>query len=91
MWPDHVAQEIDALAKFADRYLMRMEGKPQSLSQKLGDPWNERLQLRFRFTEDDEVVGVTKVETLLEFVLHPLIKLIHVDVGEELTGQIADR
>lgn len=38
-----------------------------------------------------EIVHIPYVPTFALSALHPLIKGVHIDVGEELAGQIADR
>ena len=41
--------------------------------------------------QDGKIVGVTKVLLRANHVLHKLVKLVHIDVHEELGGEIAER
>ena len=52
---------------------------------------SQRLQVALVGMNDHEVIHVPDVPVLALSALHPLVERIHIDVGEQLTGQVADR
>jgi len=85
------AQEIDAARKTPDEDFIGMHLQPQVVIQKRRDARQQHRKKLPVFRQKSEVVCVTDVMPRLEPMLHELVELVHVDVGEELRGQVPER
>lgn len=75
----------------AQGYFLRMKFEQEPLSKKVLHGSKQILQIRPVRRYDDEVVRVSSVMFDLQFALHELIELVHVDVRKDLRRQVADR
>ena len=65
--------------------------QPQSRQQELFDALSCFSEMRLVVTHNNEVIHISTVVALVQFVLYESIQFIKVHVGEKLTGQISQR
>lgn len=68
-----------------------MEVELEAVLEEGGDLRHERLEPRAVSGEYDEIIGIADVAASLETVLRELVELVHVQVRQELRGEIAER
>lgn len=88
---DHISQVINSAASNADRDFLGMQRELQPLSKKFLDWIEQVLQIFFVGRYDHEVIGVARVMFDFQFLLNELVEFVHVDVGEQLRSEVANR
>src|SRR3989338_11528732 len=68
-----------------------MHLQPQSVAQKHHHIWKYFKQATSVCGKNDKIVSVADIILRFKFMLHELVKLVHVDIHEKLRGQIAER
>ena len=68
-----------------------MKGQTQPFLEEVTNDWDFLNKQTAIFRKKHEVVGVSNVIFYLEFMLHKLIKLVHVYIAEKLGSKIAKR
>jgi hypothetical protein len=84
-------EEVDARSECGYEYFVWMQFELEMVAKKILYAWQKRQEPRAVCGKYDEVVGIADVVFGFERVLGELIKLIHVDVHEKLTGEVTER
>lgn len=87
----HPPEEINTGGVGLDGYLVRMQHESEAVLQEcfqLREKIHEKVSV---FGKNDEVVGVADIMTYTKFLLHIAIKFVHIDIHQELRGQIPER
>ena len=87
----HPSQKIHAGCDSGDRDLLGMKFEMQAFAKELSGQVEHREKIRSVMREDDKVIGVADVLRCFEKMFGELVERIHVDVGEQLRGEIAER
>lgn len=87
----HPAEKVHAGGNGFYEDLARMQGQFQSLTQKPLQKQKQAPQFRLVMRENDKIIRIADVVRNFEFVLHELVKLVHVDVHEKLGGEVTER
>lgn len=85
------SEKIDAGSEALDKNLLWMKGELESFPKKPVDLRNKIFEILPVTGENREVVGVPEIILDLQFVLHELVEFVHVNVHEELRGEVAER
>lgn len=85
------AEKVHARVQRFDEEFLRMKHKVQMSFEKCADLWNELGQIGSTFTQNDKIISITGVVFDLKFSFHELVKLVHVDVHEQLAREIPKR
>jgi hypothetical protein len=88
---DHHTQKPHTLVDRLEIDLVRMEGKVQTLIQKISDLTETRDEVVFGRVDQDEVVHISAIIADLEIMFDEEIELMEIDICEELAGEIAQR
>lgn len=76
------SQEINTRSERFDRNLVWMKFELQLHKKKILNAPQDIFQPPFVPRKHDEVIGVTDVVFSLKFMLHKLVKLVHIDIDE---------
>ena len=87
VWKEHIPEKVHAAMTWLKDDLVLMQRKSQARIEKGFDTCSE---VRNGIGYDNEVVGVARILLYLQLMLHELIKLVQVDIGEDLTCQISN-
>lgn len=68
-----------------------MERKREVFVEKLCDTWNQSFKPHSISAHENEVIRVPHIISCPELVFYELVKLVHVDIDEELRGEVAER
>lgn len=87
----HPAEKVDAGGKRLDEYLARMERQRKRIAEKFRHARNEAFEPCPILAQYHEIVGVADIVPGFEPMLGELVEFVHVDVHEELRGEVAER
>ncbi len=74
----------------SDFNFVGMKVEMQPLMQEAANDGKQSRQLVAIVKEYNKVIGVSNVVLYSNILLHKLIKRVHVDIGEQLRGEVAD-
>ena len=72
-------------------YLARMECESETYHEKISNESSTRFQVFFIGMNEDEVIYISSIIFHFQSFLHECVELMRIDIGEELTREIADR
>lgn len=91
MGKSNVAEKIYTLMASANRNLFGMDLQTQFIAKKIPNGFNKAFQVHSITGDYNEIVCIPNVITNEQIMLQELVELIHVDIGEKLGSEIADR
>jgi len=86
-----IVQKIDALSVFFKSYLSRVQIQFQFFPQKVSKRLHQALQLFPVWIDYQKIVRVPNIKRDLQFFFNKLVKVVQINIGKKLAGQIADR
>src|SRR3989344_3090775 len=83
-------KKIDAGRECFEKNLFGMERKLQTRFQEQRYPRNESFQIAPVFMQENEIIGVSYIVFYLQLSFQKLIKLVHINIHEELACEIPE-
>ncbi len=91
VWKHHITEIVYAVVAFEYLYFVWVEIKLKFCFKKVLYFYNELLKVFSVSGYDDKIVGVSGIMLDLQLIFHKLIKLVHINIGEKLRGEVANR
>ena len=86
-----VAKKVDSLMKRSKYDFLGVKAEREVVVQKLAHLRQEAFQMLAIFAHNYKIIGITGVMLHFQRMFHKLVKFVHIDIGEKLRGEIADR
>ena len=87
---DDIAQEIAAIVNRCQPAGIHVQLQPQARGKKFPDSEFPIPQFPDIITQQHQIIDITQVISAFQCMLHKLVKLVQIDIGEKLAGIVAD-
>ncbi len=88
--PDDIAQEIEAIVNRSQPAGIPVQLQPQACGKKFPNSKLPILQFPDIIAQQHQIIDITQIISAFQCMLHELVKLVQIDIGEKLAGIVAD-